>query len=125
MTTDPIKNAREPQDLLHSVLSDLANTGIKHLLKWLREPVDASRAVNTKPATERAGTSEAEAAALLGVDVDATEKEVRAAFRASVRAHLAQGGNFHDQGGVAKEDRAERLIEAKRVLLQRIGGAHS
>lgn len=55
----------------------------------------------------------AEAAAILGVDDDASEDEIRAALR----ARLANSRIHPDQGG--DEEGAKRLIAAKNLLIER------
>ena len=57
------------------------------------------------------------AAALLGLDLDASEDEIRAALR----AHLTLSRLHPDQGGDAEE--AKRLIAAKNYLVERARAA--
>ncbi|PZR67388.1 MAG: hypothetical protein DLM63_06670 [Solirubrobacterales bacterium] len=60
-----------------------------------------------------------DAADLLGVRVDASPDEVRAAFRRCVKAALATDIGFHDHGGDDTDPRAQRLIAAKNLLIER------
>jgi hypothetical protein len=74
-------------------------------------------ALNTRPQTRRppvADAADLEAGALLGVSLDASEDEIRRAYRARMaRAHPDRGGAHAD---------AARLTAARDRLLRRIRG---
>ena len=101
----------EPVDALRSAFHSFVDAGLEALASWLKQ---VSVASTTAAVVERDVL--AEAAALLAVERDASPEEVRAAFRAKVKAAIA-GGDFHDQAGEVTDDRARRLIDAKNLLL--------
>lgn len=82
-----------------------------------RRPQAAARRPPPPPTTQApADVEEHTAAALLGVSVDASEEQIRAAFRAIVKTKLERGG-FHEQGGDVAE--TQHYTAAKARLVER------
>ena len=101
----------EPVDALRSAFHNFIDAGLEALASWLKQ-VSAT----STPAAVVERDVIADAAVLLAVDRDAKPEEIRAAFRAKVKAAIA-GGDFHDQAGEVTNERARRLIDAKNLLL--------
>lgn len=103
--------ANEPADALRSAFHSFVDAGLEALASWLKQVSTVST-----PAAVVDRDVLADAAALLAVDRDATQEEIRAAFRMKVKAAIASG-DFHDQAGEVTDERARRLIDAKNLLL--------
>jgi hypothetical protein len=98
------------------VLAQAVEEAVSEELKDVTEPTPAAGAPSPDPAAEDDGPADAdrEAAELLGVPLDASADEIRAALRAKlVRSRL-----HPDQGGDG--DEAKRLIAAKNLLIERL-----
>ncbi len=78
-----------------------------------REEAEAEPIDDAETAVGDADDEAEDAARLLGVSIDASEDEIRAALR----AHLASSRLHPDQGGDGEE--AKRLIAAKNLLAER------
>jgi hypothetical protein len=105
------------RDALGTFLSasvEALTTWIEH--EYARRPIEHH---DQEPAAHIVAdsTALADAAALLGVDRLATVDEIRAAFRDCVKMEL-RSGTFHDQAGDATDERAQRLIAAKNLLIE-------
>ncbi len=91
-----------------SLLSELFRVGLDAFAQWAEEQQRVSSAVRSDE-----DAAVADAAAALGVEVDATADEIRAALRSKLR-----DSRIHpDQGGDGEE--AKRLIAAQNLLLER------
>lgn len=125
------------EEHLRAALTNLAELGINAFVDWLRAPVVSQTAPAWPPAPfdeprrdpDRDGNASPpeyddpdaaarEAADLLGVPLTATAGEVRAAFRTRIKAEAATG-TFHDQRGGGTDERAQMLITAKNLLVER------
>lgn len=99
--------ATDSRALLRAALSDLVTAGLAAVAEWAQRGVDDS------------DDSLTDATSLLGVSVDASADEIRAAFRRCVKERMRTDGGFHDRGGDTTDPRAQELIDAKNLLLER------
>jgi hypothetical protein len=102
----------EPAEMLRSAFHSFVDAGLEALASWLKHTsthVTAPTVVGKDPIGE--------AAALLAVERSAQAHEIRAAFRARVKAAMDEG-DFHDQAGDATDERARQLIAAKNLLIE-------
>lgn len=112
---------KDPHAILRAALSDLVTAGLDTFTQWLQQrptatvDYDDPRIIYGNVNVEDAAS---DAADLLGVSVDATADDVRAAFRAKVKDRMAAGA-FHDQRGGETDRDAQQLIEAKNLLIER------
>lgn len=91
--------------VVRAALSDLITHGLAALSDWLRVEIDPRTDYNDPRIIDRdndpdyaESVAHVDAAALLGVRIDAAPAEVRTAFRAKVKERMAHGA-FHDQRG--------------------------
>jgi hypothetical protein len=97
-----------------SVLDGVLCTGAAVLDKWLSLVEEQTGVLCDEGEDDQEAV---DAAALLGVEPDASADEIRAALRRRMseeRAHPDHGGD---------EETAKRLIGAKNLLIERLGGA--
>ena len=109
--------AGDPSEMLRAAFNNFVDAGLEAMVSWLKQT--SARTVVVEVVEH---DPVAEAAALLDVDRLAQAHEIRAAFRACVKAAMA-GGDFHDQTGDVTDARARQLIAAKNLLIDRTRNA--
>ena len=116
-----LKASIDPATMWRDAFGTFLSASVEALATWIeREYAQRpSEHHEEEPAAHivAASTALVDAAALLGVDRLATIDEIRAAFRDRVKAEL-RSGTFHDQAGGATDERAQRLIAAKNLLIE-------
>jgi hypothetical protein len=109
---------REPAAILRAAFSDLVTAGLEAVNRWLDTERHDVSTYDDPPIRESTAANDIEdSAELLGVSIDATADEIRAAFRAKVKAQV-NGGVFHDQIGGTTDPNAQQLIIAKNTMIE-------
>jgi hypothetical protein len=102
-------------------LATFVSASVEALTAWLDQeyvqPVNAVSGDEGARAMATDGDELVAASALLGITLPVTLDEIRAAFRERVKSEMRSGA-FHDHGGDATDEHAQRLIAAKNLLIE-------
>lgn len=114
------KASIDPASMWRDALGTFLSASVEALTSWIEHEYARRPTAHQEhePAHIVADSAAVvEAADLLGVDRLATVEAIRAAFRDRVKTEL-RSGTFHDQAGDATDERAQRLIAAKNLLIE-------